>query len=170
MNSPASAAPSLEFDFQAALARLLRDGALRDSFVRDRAVAIASLGVNSDDGAALAQLDAEALEFQARVLLRKRFVSLRRFLPTTLARLGDRAWPTFAAFARMHWHGSAAQDAAAFCPHLTPGEANVREWRRAEFIVSNRRFSASILGDARAVQVLVRTRAGTREWFGRFGF
>src|SRR5580658_6887219 len=90
-------------DFTAALGRLLRDGALRDALAADPRALVARLGVRASDQPALLQLAPDDLEFQARVLLRKRFDSLRRILPETCARLGDEAWSSFYSYARLEW-------------------------------------------------------------------
>jgi hypothetical protein len=167
MNSPGCAASSSGIDFQTALARLLRDGALRDLFARDRPAALAALGVQREDEAVIEQLDADDMECQARVLLRKRFGALRGLVPITLRRLDERAWPMFAAFARTRWEPTAAHDAVAFCRHLaetSAGEIFARELNRAEFIASERWFAIRVLSRECALQVLVRFSSHTREW------
>jgi hypothetical protein len=108
-------------DFPSALARLLRDGALRERFSRDPVGAIADLPLEEGDRAALLALDPHDLEMQAGVLLHKRFEEVRRILASTFARLGDSAWPLFQEYARYTWpngESDAWADASAFGEHL----------------------------------------------------
>lgn len=91
--------PSTAIDFTTAFGRLLRDGALRDAFARNREITVAAMPVREHDRPALAQLNSEDLEFQATVLLRKRFGEVRRHLPLTIERLGDESWTAFHRYA-----------------------------------------------------------------------
>jgi len=169
MNSPASNASSPALDFQTALGRLLTDGPLRDRF---RANPLGALHVEPADQAALLALDPDDLEFQARILLRKRFVALTPLLPATLASLGEKAWPLFIEAARPQSPISATADALLFCAHLSqtrPKDLNRREWRRLEFSAASVRLRLHILWSSAALQILWRHGQGVREWLLRLG-
>ena len=83
-------------DFVTALGRVLHDGSLRDAFVADPVAFVRGLGLAEADRDRFLRLVPADLEFQARVLLRKRFVLVRDILPRTCENLGDEAWPEFA--------------------------------------------------------------------------
>ena len=61
-------------DFITALGRVLQDGALRDAFALDPLALARRLDLRERDQPLFLQLDPADLEFQARVLVRKRFV------------------------------------------------------------------------------------------------
>lgn len=172
MSLPNCADCSPPSDFQTALARLLRDGALRDLFARDRAAALAALRVKEEDRTVIAALDAGELEAQATVLLRKRLDTIRRWLPATLCTLRARAWPLFSAYARTAWPASPGEDARDFCRHLlcsVAPEVSAREYHRAEFAASETTLAVRLLSRPWALQFLLRRGRGVREWFVRFG-
>ncbi len=130
-----------------------------------------ALRVNEGDRPAVEALDAGEVEAQATVLLRKRLDAIRRWLPATLKTLEERAWPTFAAYARVGWPASPAEDARDFGRHLLraiPAEVNNRELHRAEFAASGRRIAFRLLPRQGALQLLFRSGRDTREWFIRF--
>lgn len=138
-------------DFITALARLLRDGTLRDDYARDPAVVARTLGVDADDLATFLALAPAELEAQAAVLLRKRFDLVRVALPRTLAACGEEAWPEFCRYARTIWppaERTTARDALGFCVHLDrvrPGVACARERKRMEFFVGRARIAVTFL-------------------------
>ena len=108
-------------DFATALARLLRDGSLRDAFAADSIQWTRELDVSDEDFQALVSLSLAELEVQANVLLRKRFDEVRRLLPVTCSRIGKVAWSCFKEYARRHWPQQvpmALSDAQAFCIFL----------------------------------------------------
>ena len=134
-------------DFTTAFGQLLCDGAMRDALATDpRAVAV-RLNLRESDRAALAQLVPADLEFQADVLLRKRFNLVRRIVPETCGLLGAESWPVFHAYARTHWPAreqSAAHDAHDFCRHLQqrqPDSLCEAELNRLRFVFSSNRFA-----------------------------
>jgi hypothetical protein len=131
-----------EVDFTTVLGRLLRDGALRDEFAVRRAQTMARLGVSEAHRDIFLNLNSADLEFQARVLLRKRFDSVLQLLPITCARLDQRAWPLFHDYARAVWPDgprSEVQDACNFCERLLRENAvdvSRRELNRLRFGIS----------------------------------
>jgi hypothetical protein len=164
-------------DFTTAFARLLRDGSLRDAFTADPSHLAKQFGVSDADLRALASLPSVDLEFQANVLLRKRYDEVRRVLPVTCARLGEGAWPSFKEYARSHWPQRvpmALYDARAFCNYLgtrNPDVLSRSELNRIRFAGSNRLFSLSFVPDMPrgqrthfGIQLLLRSgRHGWRE-------
>lgn len=134
-------------DFITVLGRLLRDGALRDAFATNPQAVAAQLDVRASDRAALLDLVPEDLEFQARVLLRKRLDAVRRVIPQTCRGLDAQAWPTFLDYARTTWPSGddlTARDAFGFCRHLEqrhPGALCEAEWHRLRFALSKQRFA-----------------------------
>src|SRR5947209_20154994 len=76
-------------DFITTLGRLLRDGNLRDAFAANAAATADFLGLSDAERSAFLSLKPDDLEFQARVLLRKRFEAVQRLLPLTCASLGE---------------------------------------------------------------------------------
>lgn len=165
-------------DFVTALGRLLQSGPLRDKFAADAQAVADEMRIRASDRAAFLQLVPSDLEFQAVVLLRKRFDLIRRVLPRTCSGLGKRAWPEFQRYARACWPSGAratAEDALGFCAHLDAAEDGVvcaLERHRARFVCESRRFSIRYvrtprtIGIARgALQVFFRHRASHwHEW------
>lgn len=157
-------------DFITALGRLLHDGALRDAFAADPRGLMQRLGVGEADRAMLLQLSPADLEFQARVLLRKRFDLVRRALPRTCAALGEIAWPEFFQFARSRPAADAkpfGADAVGFCEHVRltrMGCVCQMERARVRFAGGRRRFAVH-LGRGPVLHVFLRRRnARWQEW------
>lgn len=114
---------------------------LRDAFVADPESVTKRLSVRACDRALVTGLVAADLEFQADVLLRKRFTLIRRTLAHTCERLGRAAWPEFRAFARAT-DAPAERDAAGFCAHLAKSNSPALcplEHNRSRFAHSGRR-------------------------------
>ncbi len=134
-------------DFVTVLGRLLHDGELRDAFAADRDAVAGRMGVRENDRTAFLQLVTSDLEFQARVILRKRFEVIRRLLPCTCERLGDEGWPAFLRYGRtalLAPKNAAAEDAVGFCQHLNHARPEVVwpvEFNRARFAQSPRKFA-----------------------------
>ena len=134
-------------DLITALGRLLRDGSLRDALAFNSHAVVVQLGVRESDCPAVMQLVPEDLEFQARVLLRKRLEAVRRILPETICQLGGAAWPAFHQYARTHWPAGddgITHDAYEFCRHLkqsSPESLCAAEWNRLQFVVSKKRLA-----------------------------
>ncbi len=87
--------------FQAAVARLSVDTALRERFYRAPAEAAAELGLSPEEGEQLRR-QVEGLEPFADSLVRKRLGAVRQLLPRTAQRLGGRFDDAFRQFAAAH--------------------------------------------------------------------
>lgn len=137
----------MEIDFITALGRLLRDGRLRDAFVGDPATVAAQIHLRRTDLPAFLQLIPDELEFQARILLRKRFELTRTFLPETMRRLDDQGWPLFLEYGRANWPTeprAGLHDAFQFCQRLdqlTPELVSKSERNRLQFALSNKHLA-----------------------------
>jgi hypothetical protein len=137
----------MEIDFITALGRLLRDGSLRDAFAVDPAAIAAQMHLRRTDLPAFLQLIPDDLEFQARVLLRKRFELIRPLLPETTRRLGDQGWTLFLEYGRTSWPTeprAGLQDAFQFCQRLnelTPEIVSKSERNRLQFALSKKRLA-----------------------------
>jgi hypothetical protein len=167
-----------EIDFTTALGRLLTDAALREAFSADPVAVAGSLEVAAADRAALAQLSPLELEVHARILLRKRLDIVRARIPQTCARLGDRTWERFCAYARTRRPSESTaglEDTPGFVEYVLrqePGALCKAEFHRVRFVYGYRRLSVHLATDlvvrgrARwAVQLFLRNRRGTwREW------
>ena len=160
-------------DFVTALGRVLHDGALRDAFAADPAAFVGSLGLEGQDRAMFLRLAPADLEFQARVLLRKRFVLVRDLLPATCENLGADAWPEFARYGRVAAHGGktqTAEDAFGFSRHLLAHRSQAlcpAELNRCRFVQERRRAAFHIarpLDHAKRPALQVLCRIGRRRW------
>ncbi|KAB2644307.1 MAG: hypothetical protein DVB27_12325 [Verrucomicrobia bacterium] len=162
-------------DFISALGQLLSDGALRDALAADPGAVAARLNLRESDRAALVQLVPADLEFQADILLRKRFGLVRRIIPETCRSLGAEAWPLFRAYARHHAvarESSGARDAHDFCLDLhqhRPAGLCQAERNRLHFAFSQSRFALHLIRRRpapwqcpRALQFFLRL--GRRRW------
>jgi hypothetical protein len=162
-------------DFITALGQLLSDGALRDALAADPQAVAARLNLRESDHAALVQLVPADLEFQANVLMRKRFNLVSQYIPETCRSLGAETWPLFQAYARRHGlarESSAASDAHDFCQELRqhrPGGVSQAEWNRLSFAFSQRRFALHLIRrrparwqSQRALQLFLRL--GRQHW------
>ena len=137
-------------DFTTALARLLRDGAQRDSFRANAIGAADQLNVRAEDRAAFITLSPAELDAQADVLLRKRLDHVKRLAPALCAKCADRLWPRFREYARHQWPESATGDALHFCEHVLlsdSGIASRTELNRLRFLASTARLRVSIVRD-----------------------
>ncbi len=157
-------------DFNTALARLLRDGKLRDAFRADPRKALAEMALEDVDRRALEGLDFAGLEVQADILLHKRFDLVKRWMPGTCEKAGR---PAFRVFARNQWPEDGLRDARQFCGYLAfSGQLEPAENNRVRFLAGASRFS--LHGVARSssspagVQVFWRWRGRWREWFFAF--
>ena len=160
----------VQIDFITALGRLLRDGALRDAYASSPQQTVGTLDVEEPARGALLSLSAEDLEFQARVLLRKRFDTVSCLLPETCARLGDRAWPSFVAYARFSWPRTQEPetlDAQNFLRWLARNRSalvSARERNRINFLSCRKRVAVHLVRDVvvrsrkrRGLQILLRS-------------
>ena len=151
--------------FNSALARLLREGLLRDAFRDDPDGVLAGMSLASPrDREALRALRYEDLEVQADILLRKRFDGVKCIVPRTCEAAG---WHSFRTYARACWPETPEADAAEFCDHA--GRPVPVERNRARFSLSTgkvachwvRRTSVNQAG----VHILLRRGRQVREWF-----
>jgi hypothetical protein len=137
----------VEIDFITALARLLRDGRLRDAFAVSPQSVAKQMNLRANDWPWLLQLQADDLEFQARVLLRKRFDLVHNLLPETMRRMDEKGWPAFFEFARLNWpedRSTVLQDAFQVCRRLRRenfASVSHAEWNRLNFALSKRHLS-----------------------------
>jgi hypothetical protein len=142
-----------EIDLITALGRLLHDGPLRDAFAQQPLRVVEQLGVRAADRPALIAISFADLEYQAKILLRKRFDLVKRFVPSTIAKLGEQGWPHFFAYARIYWPegpDKELSDAAEFCRYCT--RKNVIsisriELNRLNFALDKRRFQVHLVCD-----------------------
>ena len=160
-------------DFVTALGRVLHDGSLRDAFVADPVAFVRGLGLMETDRDRFLRLVPADLEFQARVLLRKRFVLVRDVLPRTCENLGDDAWPEFLRHGRAVAPRSGAQtaeDAFGFSLHLMdcrPGALCPVEFNRCRFVREGSRIALHLVPSprrARLPSIQVLFRRGPRRW------
>jgi len=170
-------------DFTTALGRLLHDGGLRDAFRENSTALIDAWDLRDDERAAALALDADDLDFQAQVLIRKRFTQTANIIPRTCEELGGNAWPAFLAYARAYWPEHARKelkDAHDFCLFVKqnhPGALCMAEFNRVRFLLGARHFALHFPRHftgrnrrRRSLQILFRTPGGTwREWIVRPG-
>ena len=165
-----------EIDFITALGRLLHDVRLRDAFRKDRVRTVEKLNVSATDRETIDGLALEEVEFQARILLKKRLNAIQRRLPTTCERLGYRLWTTFVDYSgKVSSQGNPTEDACRFAEYVAmavpaakcPSEVN--RWQfaagRALFSVRFTRDAGTSMFGGSALQVFVRWRDDKwREW------
>ena len=180
---PSSSESSAAIDFVTAFGRLLCDGGLRDAFAADPIAVVAQIRLRESDCAMFLQLRPSDLEFQARILLRKRFVLVRQALPRTCQNLGDDAWPEFQRYGRPGGPTGKemiTEDAVGFCQHLRqirPAALCAVETNRFRFAQRRRAFAFHFVmamgsrGSRRpAVQVFLRRQPGRwHEWLVYLG-
>jgi len=168
----------MPIDFTIALARLLRDGVLRDRFAVDPEAVLQEMDVEEDERESLRQLPAQDLEYQAEILIRKRFDKVRGLLPSTDAHLGLDAFSLFLKYARTTWpeegsHGwKDAEDFLLFLQKHRPESVSRSDERRVMFLKGQRVWEMHWGDDLwirgrsrRGLQILRRTRHGSfREW------
>lgn len=134
-------------DFTTALGLLLSDGMLRDDFNANPHIVLARLNLRKNDYDAFSKLSPDDLEFQAKILIRKRFVIVQNIVPETFRILGGEAWQQFHAYARANRktpEQTAHQDAECFCRYLLQIKATClfkAELNRLRFILSKSRFA-----------------------------
>lgn len=158
-------------DFTTALARLLRDGAQRDSFRANAICTADQLNVCAEDRAAFITLSPSELDAQADVLLRKRLDQVKRLAPTLCAGLAGHLWPRFRDYARRYWPEDAKGDALHFCEYVLLNDAGFvsrTELNRLRFLASTERLRVNIVRDLlvgnrrrSGIQILRRGRKGS---------
>lgn len=170
-------------DFTTVFGRLLRDGALRDVYAHEPQRTLDVFDLDASDRAALLAVAPDDLEFQAEVLLRKRFESVSRLIPQTIANAGAHAWPWFAKYARSRWpttENPALDDTRAFCSCLAgkiPPVLSTAEQNRVRFAAGIARLAIHFVPDLfvrgsrrSALQIFLRvSKQGWREFHLYFG-
>lgn len=160
-------------DLITALGRLLHDGTLRDEFAAQPQAVVERLQVRASDHAALLAISAADLEFQAGILLGKRFELIKNLVPRTLAALGEKARSDFFAYARTRWPrgvNQAWEDAVEFCRHC---ERQPSSWvchaelNRLNFVLSKKCVAVHFVRglslrkrDRNAIQMFIRLKNG----------
>lgn len=170
-------------DFTTALGRLLRDGALRDEFALHPRKVTERLGLPASERAVLMALPAADLEFQAAILLGKRFDAVQGLIPRTLTALGE-GRRIFFNYARTQWPEDSMremQDAVNFCRYCARlGFAEKIcevEVNRMNFLLNEKALTLHLARNVVShdksrigIQILIRMPArGWRELFFYFG-
>ena len=140
-------------DFTTALARLLTDRSLLESYRVDARETAERLSVRPSDVDAFLSLDAADLEAQAETLVRKRFHEVAGMIPETITGLGGReeARHVFEEYATTRWpagHRRHLADAVAFCAHLLGQERRTvcrAEYHRLRFVLCRRRVAMHVV-------------------------
>lgn len=157
-------------DFITALGRVLHDGAARDAFAADPAAYARSIALRETDVATFIRLDPADLEFQARVLLRKRYGLVREVLPRTCENLGGDAWPEFVRYGRSHAPAGTEQtttDALGFTRHLgqaRPAALCPLERKRCQFVLGRRSFALHFVRCTHSPTLQVLRRQSETRW------
>jgi hypothetical protein len=166
-------------DFITALGRLLHDEQLLDAFGAQPQEVATHFGLLESDRHAFLSLSVSDLEFQAGILLRKRFDLIKHIIPRTLGTLGERGRPAFLRYARNHWPAGPNKellDAAGFCRSCEGEDSKFicqREWNRLNFALGRQRFAILFVRDVnirnrnrKGLQIFVRLKAAHwREFF-----
>ena len=152
-----------------ALARLLSDRGLRESFHRDRAEVARRLGVSNGHLSTFLSIDEAGLAVQAETILKKRFHEVAKLLPHTVGQLGWKAKTHFWTYAESYWPSEYRRhldDAVHFCRFLLDFPASYvyrSELNRLRFALEGRRLAVHAVSDLivagkprRAIQVLYR--------------
>ncbi len=167
-----------EIDLITALGRMLGNGIWRDRFAEDPHALAEQFRLRESDREAFTKLRVEDLEFQARILLRKRYALLRHFFPHTCKLIGSTAAHEFESYARTPESGvqpKPSKEALSFCEHVrsaSPERVCGMELNRLRFEHGTRKIAWHFVwipnpSPARrpGMQILVRQRQGTsREW------
>jgi hypothetical protein len=138
-------------DFITLLGRVLQNGAMRDAFEADALAFLRQSALRAEDQATFLRLLPADLEAQARVLLRKRFDLVRRFLPETCRKMGHDAWREFQQYGRSAAPSRTAPvagDAAGFCEYVQANQPSALcriEYNRARFAGARRRLALHLV-------------------------
>ncbi len=159
-------------DLTSALGLLLSDRALRELRAHDPQAAARKLNLRAADLAAFAALDPAGLEEQAAALLQKRFYEVAQLLPQTCARLGEKAYARFLAYAEHAWptgHLRHWLDVVGFGDHLRKARAPElcrAEYNRVAFVTADRRLLIALVRENSALpslQILYRRKGEPRQ-------
>ena len=148
-----------------------------DAFAADADACAREIGLSENHSAAFLRLVPTDLEFQARVLLRKRFKLVVDALPQTCCRLGPEAWTEFQRYGRSSAPAQMEQvchDVLAFAEYLCALRCGVcpLELNRARFTCRRRTLVVHLViaipaGGRRrpCVQILLRSQSQRwQEW------
>jgi hypothetical protein len=163
-------------DFTSALAQLLTNPVLRETFLSNPEMAADLINVSTAERALFISLSAEQLKRQAQLLITKRMRAVFEQLPITVKCLGADAAKCFFEYATQYWPNTYNRhylDAMQFCQYLSKHKlpCNQSEYNRSRFRYTGRclRFcltkDAKMNGKARWVlQVLYQLRGKQAEW------
>ena len=133
-----------------ALGRLLLDGGLRDAFKADPSKTLGQMGLPESESAALLAIPPDDLEYQAKILIRKRFKLIQPLLRETLSRDEAATQSLFFKYGRIHQPTGdppAIRDAVGFCRHCKIGDP--LELNRLKFQLSTARLRPRLVFGAR---------------------
>jgi len=163
-------------DFTSALAQLLVNPALRDTFSSSPQAAADLLNLNGADRSLFVALQADQIERQAQLLITKRMRETFVLLPLTVKALGATAAAHFSEYATGYWpegHRRHSLDALNFGEFLRSRQLplNKSEYNRVRFGNKHRGVRVCFVKDAlingerrHAMQILYRFNSYQGEW------
>jgi hypothetical protein len=167
-------------DFVSALAQILVNPALRETFIANPHTAAEILNLSGDARSLFLALSPEQVSHQAQLLINKRMRETFLQLPVTIKGLGPTAAAHFAEYATHNWPTSSrrhSEDALRFCQFLGTRQLtyNHSEYNRCRFKCAGKRLQFFLATDAWvngrlhfAVQICYRRKGQAAEW--RFYF
>ena len=163
-------------DFTSALAQLLVNPALCETFVTNPDAAADLLNLSPAERTLFVTLSATQLKRQAQLLISKRMRAAFEQLPLTVKSLGVDSASYFKEYAQAHWPNTYRrhnEDALHFCQFLCKHGLvyNQSEYNRIRFRCTGQRLRVCLAKDTMvngklslALQVLYRTKTGQGEW------
>lgn len=160
-----------------AVGRLLSCKDLRKSFVKDPEALALELGVDEDERAYFIDIDIGQLEAQAKTLVSKRFHEIKKLLPETTCRLGDKAYEYFIDYSEQYWPDGSNRhtlDACTFIKYLRSTKVNIckEEYNRLIFKSRHKKLTVSFLTSVKirgqlrsALQIICRFSSRRYEWY-----
>ena len=165
--------------FASVLSRLLSSERDRHNFFKDREAAIDRLQISQGEANALRQLDASAVEGQAKALISKRLRHIGEIIPMTIALQKDSIQSVFAKYANKFWptsHRRHLIDALHFADWLIGQGRPIEqaEINRLRYRLGDKNWSIRLLtrisGRYRLGVQLLYNRRDFREWIFSIGF
>lgn len=159
-----------------AIGKLLACKDLRKSFSQDPEALADEIGINEDERQYFIDIDISQLETQAKTLALKRFHEVRKLLPETTCRLGDKAYEYFRVYSEQYWPDSNNRhilDAHSFIKYLKHIKVFVckDEYNRLIFASKHKKLSVHFLTRVRirgqlrsAIQVICKISSKRYEW------
>ena len=154
-----------------AVARLLSEPSLRESFRTDRSAVARHFDLSPEHEKTFLSIDESQLAVQAEALIKKRFHEIAKLLPHSVAALGVRAEDLFEEYANDYWprgHRRHLDDAVHFGAYLlgrVGSGVNRAELNRLRFALDHQRFAIHAVSDLmvggkprRAIQFFYRTK------------